>query len=118
VVGRTEAHQRGLLMARQSAVRWLTTTAQTSGCQSRTYGREAPENNEEACGAVSRLVGGRSTVVDSNPLTEEEAIKDEALPGVTASGSSLKVLVHLQRKTTVRVIGSDGDGVGWGGTRR
>jgi hypothetical protein len=93
------------------------TMALTSDCQSRTWGREAPKNNEEACGAVDRLGGGRSTVVDGNPLTEEEAVGDGALPGVVAGGSSSKVLLHLQRKTAVRFIGSDSDGVGWGGAR-
>jgi hypothetical protein len=57
-------------------------------------------------------------VVDSNPVMEEEADEDGALPGVVAGGLSLEVLLHLQWKTAVRFLGSDGDGVGWGGTRR
>jgi hypothetical protein len=57
-------------------------------------------------------------VVDDNPHMEEEAIRDGALPRVVAGGSSSKVLLHLQRKTVLRFIGSDEDGVGWGGTRR
>jgi hypothetical protein len=56
-------------------------------------------------------------VVDGNPLTEEEEVGDGALSGVVASTSS-KVLLHLQRETVVRFIGSDGDGGGWGGARR
>jgi hypothetical protein len=56
--------------------------ARTSGCRSRTWGQEAPENNEEACGVVSWLGGGRSLVVNGNPLMEEEAIEDGALPSV------------------------------------
>jgi hypothetical protein len=54
-------------------------------------------------------------VVSGNPLVEEEAVGEGALPGVVADGSSLKVLLHLQQKTEVRSVGSDGDGVGWGG---
>jgi hypothetical protein len=50
VVKGTEANWCGL-----SAVRWLMMMAQTSGCQSRTQGREPPKNNEEAYGAVSQL---------------------------------------------------------------
>jgi hypothetical protein len=57
-------------------------------------------------------------VVDGNPLTEEEEVGDGALSGVVASGTSSKVLLHLQRETVVRFIGSDGDGGGWGGARR
>jgi hypothetical protein len=94
------------------------TTARTSRCQSRTWGREAPENSEEACGAVGCLGGGRSTLVDGKPLMEEEAVGDGTLPSIMAGGSSSKVLLHLQRKTEVRFIGSDGDRVGWGGARR
>jgi hypothetical protein len=57
-------------------------------------------------------------VVDGNPLAKEEAVGDGALHGVVAGGSSSKVLLHLQWKTAVRFIGSDGDRVGWGGARR
>jgi hypothetical protein len=57
-------------------------------------------------------------VVDGNPLVEEEEVRGQALPSVMAGGSGLKVLLHLQRKTAVRCIGLDGDGVGWGGARR
>jgi hypothetical protein len=57
-------------------------------------------------------------VVDGNSLMEEEAVRDGALPGVVAGGSSSEVLLHLQRKTVVRFIGSDGNGVRWGGARR
>jgi hypothetical protein len=110
-----EAHLCGLLTARQSVARWLMMTSRTSGYRSRTWGWEALENNEEACGSVSWLRGGRSAVVDGNPLTREEAVGDGALPGIMAGGSSSKVLPHLQQKTTVRFIGSNGDGVGWGG---
>jgi hypothetical protein len=56
-------------------------------------------------------------VVDGNPLIEEEAVRDGALLGVVAGGSSSKVLLHLQWKTAVRFIGSNGDGVGWGGAQ-
>jgi hypothetical protein len=56
-------------------------------------------------------------VVNGNPPVEEEAVRAGALPGVMATGSSSKVLLHLQRKTVVRFIGSDGDEVGCGGTR-
>jgi hypothetical protein len=44
-------------------------------------------------------------VVDGNPLAEEEAIRDGALPSVMISGSSSKVLLHLQWETVVRFIG-------------
>jgi hypothetical protein len=94
-----EVHHCSLSTARQSAVRWLMTTARTSGCRSRTWGQEALENNEEACGAVGWLKGGHSMVVDGNPLVEEEAAGDGALPGGVAGDSSSKVLLHLQRKT-------------------
>jgi hypothetical protein len=57
-------------------------------------------------------------VVDGKPLMEEEAVGDGTLPSIVAGGSSSKVLLHLQRKTAVRFIGSDGDRVGWGGARR
>jgi hypothetical protein len=52
-------------------------------------------------------------VVDGNPLMEEEATGGGVLLGAMAGGSSSKVLLHLQRKTAVRFLGSDGDGVGW-----
>jgi hypothetical protein len=48
-------------------------------------------------------------VVNGNLLTEEEVVKDGALPGVVAGGLSSKVLLHLQRKTTVQFISSDGE---------
>jgi hypothetical protein len=54
-------------------------------------------------------------VVSSHLLVEEEAVGEGALPSVVASGSSLKVMLHLQQKTEVRSVGSDGDGIGWGG---
>jgi hypothetical protein len=57
-------------------------------------------------------------VVNSNPLAEEEVVREGALPGVVAGGSSSKVLLHLQRKMEVRLVGLDGDGVGWGGARQ
>jgi hypothetical protein len=104
-------------MARQSVVRLLTTTARTNGCWSRTWGREAPEINEEACGVVNQLRGGRSIEVDGIPFVKEEAVGDGALLGVVADNSSSKVLLHLQQKTVVRFIGSDGDRDGWGGAR-
>jgi hypothetical protein len=44
---------------------------------------------------------------------EEEEIGDGALPSDVADGSSSKVLLHLQWKTAVWFIGSDGDGAGW-----
>jgi hypothetical protein len=94
--------------------RWLSTMARTSGCRGRTWGREAPEINKEACGAVGWLGGGRSTVVDSSPLTKEEATGGGVLSGVVASGLSSKVLLHLQRNTEVRFLCSDGDRVGRG----
>jgi hypothetical protein len=56
-------------------------------------------------------------VVDGNPLAKEEAAGDGALPGVVAGGSSSNVLLHFQWKTVVRSVGSDDDGVGWGGAR-
>jgi hypothetical protein len=40
-------------------------------------------------------------VVDGHPLMEEEAVRDGALPGIVAGGSSSKVLPHLQWKTVV-----------------
>jgi hypothetical protein len=52
-------------------------------------------------------------VVDGGRLTEEEAVGDGALPDDVAGGSSLKVLLHHQRKTVVRFIGSDIDGGRW-----
>jgi hypothetical protein len=75
--------------------------ARTSGCRSRTWGREAPLNNGQACSAVGWLGGGQNAVVDGNPLAEEEAVRDGALLDVMAGGSSLKVLLHLQQKTVV-----------------
>jgi hypothetical protein len=57
-------------------------------------------------------------VVDGIPLTEEEVVGDGALPSIVAGGSSSKLLLHLQQKTTVQSFDSDGDGVGWGGARR
>jgi hypothetical protein len=89
--------------------------ARTNSCWRRTWGQEALENNEEACGAVGCLRGGQSVVVDGNLLMEEEAVGEGALPGVMASGSSSKVLLDLQRKTEVRSVGSDGDDIGWCG---
>jgi hypothetical protein len=56
-------------------------------------------------------------VVDGNPLAKEDAAGDGALPGVVAGGSSSNVLLHFQWKTVVRSVGSDDDGVGWGGAR-
>jgi hypothetical protein len=61
---------------------------------------------------VGWLGGGQSAVVDGKPLVEEEAVRDGALPGIMAGGSSSKVFLHLQRKTAVRFIGSFGEGVG------
>jgi hypothetical protein len=101
-----------------SGDRWLFTMAWTSGCWSRTWGWYALGNNKEACGAVGRLRGGQTTVVDGNPLAEEEAAKGAVLLGAVAGGLSSKVLLHLQWKMAVRFLGSDGDIVGWGGARR
>jgi hypothetical protein len=56
--------------------------------------------------------GRQEAAVDSGLLAEEESVGDGALPSDVASGSSSKVLLHLQRKT-VRFIGLDGDGGGW-----
>jgi hypothetical protein len=39
---------------------------------------------------------------------EEEAIEDGALPSVMVGGSRRKVLLHLQQKSMVRFLGSDG----------
>jgi hypothetical protein len=50
--------------------------------------------------------------VDGGQLMEEEVVGDGALPGDVVNGSSSKVLLHLQRKTAVRFISSDGDGGG------
>jgi hypothetical protein len=66
--------------------------AQTNGCQS----REVIEDDEEACGTVSWPGGRRSVVVEDGRLTEEEVVRDGALPGDVADGSSLMVLLHLQ----------------------
>jgi hypothetical protein len=85
-------------------------TAQTSGYRGRTWGRKAPEINEEACGAVGWLSGGQIMVVNGSPLTEEEAAGGGVLPGIVAGGSSSKVLLHLQRKTVTELDG--------GGARR
>jgi hypothetical protein len=57
-------------------------------------------------------------VVDGNPLAEEEADEGGVLLGVVAGGSSSKVLLHLQWKTAVRFLRSDGDGVGRGGAQQ
>jgi predicted deacetylase len=51
-------------------------------------------------------------VVDGGRLTEEDAVGDGALPGDVVGGSSLNVLLHLQRKTVVRFTGSKGNGGG------
>jgi hypothetical protein len=56
-------------------------------------------------------------VVDGNPLEEEEAVGEGALLSIVLGGSSSKVLLHLQQKTAMWSVGSDGDGVGWGGVR-
>jgi hypothetical protein len=40
--------------------------------------------------------GRRSVVVEDGRLTEEEVVRDGALPGDVADGSSLMVLLHLQ----------------------
>jgi hypothetical protein len=86
--------------------------AQTSGYRSRTWGRGAAEDDEEACGMIGCPGGSRSAVLDDGQLTEEEAIKDGALPGDVVGCSSSKVLLHLQRKMAVRFISSDGNGGG------
>jgi hypothetical protein len=57
-------------------------------------------------------------VVDGNPLAEEEADEGGVLLSVVAGGSSSKVLLHLQWKTAVRFLRSDGDGVGQGGAQQ
>jgi hypothetical protein len=57
-------------------------------------------------------------VVDGNPLAEEEADGEGALPSVVADGSNSKVLLHLPRKIAVWSVGLDDDNVGWGGVRR
>jgi hypothetical protein len=57
-------------------------------------------------------------VVDGNPLAEEEVVGGGVLPGVVAGGSSSKLLLHLQWKTTVRFLDSDDDVVGRGGAQR
>jgi hypothetical protein len=57
-------------------------------------------------------------VVVGDPLVDEEVVRDGALPGDVAGGSGSKVLLHLQRKTVVWLIGLDGDGVGSGVTSR
>jgi hypothetical protein len=75
--------------------------AQTSGYQSRTWGRGVAEDDEEACGMIGCPGGSRSAVLDDGQLTEEEAVKDGALPGDVVGCSSSKVLLHLQRKMAV-----------------
>jgi hypothetical protein len=57
-------------------------------------------------------------VVDDSLHVEEEAVRGGVLPGIVASGSSSKVLLHLQWKTAVRFLGSDGVGIGQGSARR
>jgi hypothetical protein len=51
-------------------------------------------------------------VVNDGRLKEEEAVRDGALPGDVAAGSSSKVLLHLKRKTVVQFIGLNGNGGG------
>jgi hypothetical protein len=51
--------------------------ARTNGCRSRTWGREAVEDDEEACGKVGWPGGGQSAVVDGSRLVEEEAVRVE-----------------------------------------
>jgi hypothetical protein len=55
-------------------------------------------------------------VVVGDPLVDQEAVRDGALPGDVTGGLGSKVLLHLQRKTAVWFIGLDGDGVGSGVT--
>jgi hypothetical protein len=50
-------------------------------------------------------------VVDGNPLTKEEASRGGVLPGLVVGCSSSKVLLHLQRMTAMRSLGSDDDRV-------
>jgi hypothetical protein len=70
--------------------------SRTSGCQSRTWGREVAEDDEEACGTIGWPGGRQSTVVNGGRLTEEEAVGDGAVPSDVAGSSSSKVLLHLQ----------------------
>jgi hypothetical protein len=55
-------------------------------------------------------------MADGNPLVEDKAARGAVLLSIMAGASSSKVLLHLQRKTAVRFLGSDGDGVGRGCT--
>jgi hypothetical protein len=57
-------------------------------------------------------------VVNDNLLTPEEADGYGVVPGIVASSSRSKVLLHVQWKTAVQFIGSDDSGLGWGGSRR
>jgi hypothetical protein len=57
-------------------------------------------------------------MADGNPFMEEEVARGGVLLDVVASGLSSKVLLHHQRKTAVRFLVSDGDGVGRGGAER
>jgi hypothetical protein len=57
-------------------------------------------------------------MADGNPLVEEEVARGGVLLDVVASGLSSKVLLHHQRKTAVRFLVSDDDGVGRGGAER
>jgi hypothetical protein len=87
--------------------------AQTSGCQSRTWGREAVEDDEEACGMVAWPGGGRSAVVDDDLRGRRRWHGERRLPTSLASNSGCKLVLLDEGTMVVPQVRSDGDGMGW-----
>jgi hypothetical protein len=113
VVGRIEAQWGSLLMVMQSAVRWTTTVAQTSGFPSRTLGQEAVDADEEACGTVGWPSGGQSAVVDGDQRRRRRQCGEQRVPASLAGNSGYNRVLRDEGAMADRIFHSDDGGAQW-----
>jgi hypothetical protein len=84
-------------------------TAWTSGCRRRIWGREVVENDEEACGMVGWLGGGRSTVVNGEALGRRRLRGELARSAPMTGGSSSNPVLEEEAMTVSLSPGLDGN---------
>jgi hypothetical protein len=109
-VGRKGAHQGERLTAVNAVACESSTAVQTNGHQRRSSGRRGTGCLGEACEVPSSVRGQREPVDDGSRLTEEEAVRDGALPSDVAGGLSYNQVPEATGDAADFLVRSGGDG--------
>jgi hypothetical protein len=110
VVGRTEAHQRGLSMVMSFGERGTTAVRADTESPMVRFGGGGLVDHGEAFRSSYMAGGGRRVAVNGGPFADREAVGNELTPGSLGDGLSSVRVLRAEDDEGVLLLGFDGDG--------